>query len=63
MEESTGYHLLASKLMRDIVNHGWGEMTFRVNSLKDRNVRIEIVCGLSHHFFVKKEIFYEKDIL
>jgi hypothetical protein len=58
----TGYHEMAVKLSSDLVNHGWGEMVFRVSSLKDNTVKVEVLCGKSYVFFIKKSIF-NKEIL
>jgi hypothetical protein len=55
----TGYHELAANLQSDLVNHGWGELVFRVTSLKDGKAKIEILCGKSYVFIVKKEIRFE----
>lgn len=52
----TGYHELASQLQSDLVNHGWGELTFRVSSLKDNTVKVEILSGKSYVFFIEKKI-------
>ena len=51
----------SSEKITDLYNHGWGEMSIKVLSLKDNTVRIEVICGLSHHFFIKKSTF--KDII
>ena len=58
----TGYHDLACQLSTELVNHGWGELTLRVTSLKDNTVKIEILCGKSHVCFVKKDMEF-KDII
>ncbi len=63
MEAPTGYHELASKLQSDLVNHGWGELVFRVTSLKDNSVKIELLCGKSYVFFVKKSMKFNSDTL
>ena len=62
MEASTGYHLVASQIMHNIVEHGWGEMTFKVTSVKDNKVHVIITSGLSHHFVIEKEIYLSKDM-
>lgn len=56
MEAPTGYHEKLIELSRDLVNHGWGESKLIVSSLKDNTTKIEIFCGKSYVFFVKKEI-------
>mgnify|MGYP003394762567 CR=1 FL=1 len=63
MLEPTGYHLLSNQLERDLVNHGWGEMTFRVTSLKDQSVKIEVLCGKSYVFIINKEIKFGENII
>ena len=55
----TGYHDCAMQLQSDLVNHGWGEMTFRVTSLNDNSVKVEILCGKSYIFFIKKNIDFD----
>ncbi len=60
MQTLTGYHLKATELASDLVDHGYGEMTIRVSSLKDEKVKIEIVCGKSYVFFIKKSIVYQE---
>ncbi len=59
----TGYHELTTQLQSELVNHGWGELIFRVSSLKDNSVKIEILCGKSHVFFIKKNIKFNDNIL
>jgi len=58
MTALTGYHLRFEELSRELIDHGWGELTFRVSSLKDNRVRIEILCGKFEHFFIQKKIKY-----
>ena len=45
----------AQFLAEDLFNHGFGEFTFKVTSLKDKIVKIEIACGKTYVFFIKKE--------
>ena len=61
MENLTGYHELSCNLQRELVNHGYGEMRFFVTSLKDNTVKIEIQCGKSFVFFIKKELTFQSD--
>lgn len=63
METPTGYHELACHLQSELVNHGWGELTFRVSSLKDNTVKVEVLCGKSYVFFIKKQIDFDSTIL
>lgn len=63
MEALTGYHELASQLQLDLINHGYGELTFRVTSLKDNTVKVELLCGRSYVFFIKKQIKFNENIL
>jgi len=56
METLTSYQDVACQLMSDLIDHGWGEMVFRVDSLKDNKVAVKIVCGKQYMFFVRKEI-------
>ena len=57
--QPTGYMLTFGQLQRDLVNHGYGEMIFRVTSMKDETVRVDILCGKSYVFFLKKEIRFK----
>lgn len=59
MEEPTGYHLMTNQLQRDLVNHGWGELTFKVSSGKDNVVRVDIFCGKQYVFFIKKDLRFD----
>lgn len=59
----TSYHAICEQLQGDLVNHGWGEMTFKVSSLKDNTVKVEIICGKSYIFFIKKQIEFDKNLL
>ena len=63
MVEPTGYYLQAGKLIANMVEHGWGEMTVRVESLKDGTVKVVLVCGLSHVHFIKKNTFEFRDVI
>ncbi len=63
MEQPTGYHEISAQLQTELVNHGWGEMTFRVSSLKDNTVKVEVLCGKSYIFFIKKQIEFNNDLL
>ena len=62
MVEGTGYQAVATQIMKNIIEHGWGEMTFKVTSMKDQKVHIIIQSGLSHHFVIEKEILFDKNI-
>jgi len=55
----TGYHEKAVELATDLVAHGYGELTIRVSSLKDEKVKVEVLCGKSFVFFVKKKIPFQ----
>lgn len=46
--------------MTDLVNHGYGEMVFRVTSLKDKTAKIEILCGKTFVFFIEKRIHFDE---
>ena len=59
----TGYHELSMNLQSELVDHGWGELTFRVSSMKDNTVKVEVLCGKSYVFFIKKEINFPDTIL
>ena len=61
--EPTGYHLIVDQLTKNIVNHGWGELTFKVSSMKDFKVHVIVTSGLSHHFIIEKDILQDKNIL
>lgn len=61
MQALTGYHDLACQLQSDLVNHGWGELTFRVSSLKDNTVKVEILCGKSYVYFIEKKIQFDPE--
>jgi hypothetical protein len=54
--DSTCYLPLASQLQADLVKHGWGELVFKVSSMKDNTVKVELLCGKSHVFFIKKNL-------
>lgn len=59
MQALTGYHELSYTLQSELVNHGWGELTFKVSSLKDGKVKIEILCGKSYVFILQRNINFE----
>lgn len=61
--QPTGYHEIALVLQSELVNHGWGELTFRVSSLKDNTVKVEVLCGKSYIFFIKKQIQFDTNLL
>lgn len=63
MIEPTGYHKSCDELARELVNHGWGKFTFEVTSGKDDTVKVEISCGKSYVFFIKKNIEINRSIL
>lgn len=62
-EALTGYHEKFEEMAADLIKHGWGELTFRATSLKDNTVKVEILCGKSFVFFIKKEVRFDKDLL
>ena len=59
----TGYHDKFEELAKELVNHGWGELVFRATSLKDNTVKVEILCGKSFVFFIKKEVRFDRENL
>ena len=59
----TDYHSLTEQLQDDLITHGYGELTFRVSSLKDNTVKVEVLCGKSYVFFIKKQIQFDDNIL
>ena len=64
MVYSTEYHDLAIRLMDDLVEHGWGELTFRATKVKNEpKVKIEILCGRSYVMFIKKDVLLSDNIL
>jgi len=63
MEALTGYHELTAQLQSDLIDHGYGELTFRVSSLKDNTVKVEVLCGKSYVFFIKKNLKFPENIL
>lgn len=58
MTELTGYHLRALDLQRELVDHGWGEMVFKVTS-KDNITKVEISCGKGFVYFIKKDLKFD----
>lgn len=58
MTQLTGYHAKTQEMAQELVDHGYGELTIRVSSLKDDKVKVEVLCGKSFVFFVKKTISY-----
>jgi hypothetical protein len=52
----TGYHEKLVEITRDLVEHGWGDFSGHIESLKDNKVRVELFCGKSYVFFVSKNI-------
>lgn len=61
MQAHTGYHLVSEEIQKQLIDHGWGEMTFKVESLKDDSVKITICSGKSWVFFIKKQIKFDND--
>jgi len=59
MQGLTGYHDKLCELSSEIVNHGWGKFEMTVSSTKDNSVKVEISCGKSYVFFIKKEILFD----
>lgn len=57
----TGYHDKLIDLTRDIVNHGWGEVTIKAASYKDGQTEIRIYAGKTWLFFVKKKFNFDKN--
>ncbi len=56
MYADTGYHHQLKELATQLVNHGFGEMTFRVTTPKGNTTsRIEICCGKSYMFIIERE--------
>lgn len=64
MQTLTGPHDRINSLVDDLVNHGWGELTIKVQSLKDATIRVDIFCGRQYVSFIKKDIIrYDQTIL
>lgn len=63
MIHSTGYEQLINKLAKDLIDHGWGEFTFKVISGKDKPVQVQINCGKSYIFWIKKDIKFDDNII
>ncbi len=60
----TDHHALVFRLMDDLVDHGWGEMTFRVSKVKNEpKVKVEILCGRSYVMFIRKDIVLGDEIV
>jgi len=60
----TGYHEKAIELATDLVNHGFGELKIKVETLKDgHKTKVVVECGKTFVFFVKKETFVRNDII
>ena len=59
----TSYHMKLMELSDELISHGWGELKFTATSMKDNSVKIEINCGKSYVYFVKKEIPFNQNIL
>jgi hypothetical protein len=58
----TGYHLKAQELATELVNHGFGELTIKVETLKDGSKsKVMISCGKSFVYFVKRETYKVRD--
>lgn len=51
----TGYLKLVDELTTDLINHGYGEMTFKVVSTRDTKVKVEIRCGRHYVFWIDKD--------
>ena len=56
MEAMTGYHEKIVELSSQLVDHGWGELYIKVESLKDNGVKVQIRSGKHYVFFIKKNI-------
>ena len=63
MEAPTGYHAKLIELGNELVMHGWGAFTCNIVSLKDNTVKVEILCGKSYVFFIKKQLFIDESKL
>ena len=59
----TGYHESLFLNAQDLIEHGYGELTLRVSSLKDNTVKVEVLCGKSYVYFIKKNIQFDPDKL
>lgn len=57
MIEATGFQLKSLELQKELVNHGYGDLVFRVESLKDERVKVTILCGKHYVFFIEKKKF------
>jgi hypothetical protein len=51
------------ELRNELINHGWGEFHMFVSSLKDDTIKVEIKCGRTYIFFLKKNIFIDENKL
>lgn len=52
---ATDYHGLVTGLMQELINHGFGELTFKVTKLKgDDTRRVDVLCGRQYVFFLRE---------
>ncbi len=63
MEGLTSYHAKLIEIASELVNHGYGQCTIDVCSMKDESVRIIIMAGKHYVFFIKKEIVLDKNMI
>ena len=52
-----------NKMLYDLYMHGHGEISVKVNSLKDTRVRFEIKCGRTWVYLTDKELINRKDFI
>lgn len=59
----TGYHKQMKDLTDDLILHGYGEMTVKVVSFKDKRVRIQINCGKMFVYIIEKDYDLKNNII
>ena len=58
-DEMTGYHEKACEILTELVNHGFGDIHCRIDTLKSGDTRIKIEAGKEFIFFVKRDYAYK----
>lgn len=59
----TDCHDFAKELLNGLIEHGHGQIVFRVDTLKGQRVKLVIEAGKSYVFFFERTGQIEDDIL
>jgi len=63
MQAMTGCHEKTCEILTDLINHGYGHLECKIESLSNGSVRVLVLSGKQYVFFIKKKFDFDKEKL